>query len=181
MRIPKLEIGVEFPDKVKAEVAGKKFKITGPNGTLEREFNFPNISLSIEGNTINITVKNATRKDKMQAGTTEAHIANMIQGVQQKHLYKLKMCTSHFPMTATVSGDTFTLKNFLGEKIPRITKIEPGVAVKVEGQEITVEGADIEKTGMVAARIEQITKISKRDIRIFQDGIYIIKKPKKDI
>jgi len=181
MRIPKLEIEVEFPANVKAEVAGKKVKITGPNGTLEREFNFPLMALSLEGNAVKIAFKDATRKEKMQAGTAEAHIANMILGVQQKHVYKLKICASHFPMTAAVTGDTFTLKNFLGEKIPRVAKIEPGVSVKVEGQEITVEGADIEKTGMVAARIEQVTKISKRDIRIFQDGIYMTKKPKKDI
>jgi large subunit ribosomal protein L6 len=137
--------------------------------------------LSLEGNTIKITFKNASRKEKMQAGTTEAHINNMILGAQHNHVYKLKICASHFPMTAAVSGDTFTIKNFLGEKIPRTTKIEPGVKVTVEAPEITVEGADIEKTGIVAARIEQLTKIAKRDIRIFQDGIYMTKKPKKDI
>jgi large subunit ribosomal protein L6 len=181
MKIAKLEEEIEVPDKVKAEVAGKKVKITGPNGTLEREFNFPALNIAVEGNTIKLAVKDAKKKEKTQVGTTKAHIKNMIQGAQQKHVYKLKICASHFPMTATVSGDTFTLKNFLGEKIPRVAKIEPGVSVKVEGQEITVEGADIEKTGMVAARIEQVTRIAKRDIRIFQDGIYMIKKPKKEI
>ena len=182
MKIKNLELGVTIPEKVTVTVEGKTVKVKGPNGELSRSFNdFPTLGMKIENNEVLLSIKDANKKEKTHIGTAEAHIANMMIGAVSNHVYKLKICASHFPMTATVSGDTFTVKNFLGEKIPRVTKIEHGVSVKVEGQEITVQGADIEKTGIVAARIEQLTRIVKRDIRIFQDGIYMTKKPKKEI
>jgi large subunit ribosomal protein L6 len=84
-------------------------------------------------------------------------------------------------MNVSVSGDTFAIKNFLGEKVPRTLKIKEGVTVKVEGTDVTVESTDIEKAGQVAADIEQLTRITNRDIRIFQDGIYIVEKSRKPL
>ena len=46
-----------------------------------------------------------------------------------------------------------------------------------EGDEITVSGIDIEECGQTAANIEQATRIKRLDVRVFQDGIYIVKKP----
>ena len=84
-------------------------------------------------------------------------------------------------MTVAVSGDEFTIQNFLGEKVPRKLKIKEGAEVKVEGEEISVEGVDKEIISQTAASIEQLTRISNRDRRIFQDGCYIIMKDNKEI
>ena len=53
--------------------------------------------------------------------------------------------------------------------------------MKVKGQEIIVEGIDKEATGQTAANIEQATRITKWDRRVFQDGIYIVEKAGKPI
>jgi large subunit ribosomal protein L6 len=50
--------------------------------------------------------------------------------------------------------------------------------VEIRGQEVIVEGIDKEECGQTAANLEQATKIKDKDPRVFQDGIYIVEKPK---
>ena len=46
---------------------------------------------------------------------------------------------------------------------------------------IIAKGANIEIVSSVASDIEQLTRITNRDRRIFQDGIYITHKAGKEI
>jgi large subunit ribosomal protein L6 len=46
--------------------------------------------------------------------------------------------------------------------------------VEAKGDNITVKGMDKEKVGQTVANIERATSVSRRDIRVFQDGIYRI-------
>ncbi|MEK6856982.1 MAG: 50S ribosomal protein L6, partial [Nanoarchaeota archaeon] len=92
-----------------------------------------------------------------------------------------KVCSgppqSHFPMQVNCAGGVFTVKNFLGEKIARTVKVNQGANVKITGTEITVESPDIELAGKTASDIELLVRISDKDRRTFQDGIYITQKP----
>ena len=40
--------------------------------------------------------------------------------------------------------------------------------------EIVVEGIDVEKVGQTAANLERATRVSYKDPRVFQDGVYLI-------
>jgi len=177
MKIAKLAEKIEIPAGVSLTIEGRTIKVKGPKGELSRTFNFPRIQFVMEGNKLVIFCIDAKKNDKTMLGTAYSHMKNMLKGVVEPHVYKLKICTSHFPMTVAVTGDTVVVKNFLGEKIPRTVKIKQGAKVKIEGAEITVEAVDIEVAGQTAADIELLTRIVKRDIRIFQDGIYITQKP----
>ena len=73
------------------------------------------------------------------------------------------------------------VKNFFGERAPRILKLKSDVTAKVEGSEIIIESTNKEIAGQVAADIEQLTRITNKDKRIFQDGIYITEKDGKKI
>jgi len=103
----------------------------------------------------------------------------MIKGVTEGIIYKLKICSSHFPMNVTVSTKEVSVKNFLGEKIPRIAKIIEGVTVKIDGTDLIVEGIDKEKVAQTAANIEQVCRITDKDRRKFMDGIFITSKDGK--
>jgi large subunit ribosomal protein L6 len=84
-------------------------------------------------------------------------------------------------MTVSVNKNQLIVKNLLGEKIPRVLDLKEGVTVKVEGENIIVESTDKEKAGQCAASIEQLTRRTGYDTRVFQDGCWITIKDKKEI
>jgi len=170
-----LERKIELGD-VKAEIEGIRIKLTGPKGSVERKIMEKSIRISKQGNEIIITAAKPNRNSKRIMETTKAHIRNMIQGVKEGYEYKLKICSTHFPINVSISGKEFMIKNFMGEKSPRICKIGNDVNVKLEKDVITLTGIDKEKVGQAAADLEQTTRISNKDRRIFMDGIYITAK-----
>ena len=88
--------------------------------------------------------------------------------------YKLKIVFSHFPVTTKIVGTHLEISNYLGEKFPRCAEIVPGVKVIAGKDEIVVEGIDVEKVGQTAANLERATRVSYKDPRVFQDGVYLI-------
>ena len=124
---------------------------------------------------------NADRRKKALVGTIAAHIRNMIKGSNEGCKYMLKICSGHFPMNVSMSGNEFIISNFLGEKTPRKLKIKDGATVKLNGTEVVVESSNKEIAGQVSADIETLAKVRGRDKRIFQDGIYIVYKDGKEM
>jgi large subunit ribosomal protein L6 len=167
---------IEVPEGVTVNIDGKLLSVKGTQGENQRHFSYPTISLSYENNKIFISAEKASKREKRMIGTYEAHINNMIKGVQGKFAYTLKICSGHFPMNVTVSGNELTIKNFLGEKHPRKISFPDKVSVKVNGTDVEIESCCKELAGQIAAKIEQLCRITDKDIRIFQDGLYITKK-----
>jgi large subunit ribosomal protein L6 len=167
---------IEIPEGVEVEIVENRVVVTGKEGKIEKEFNLANLSIEKKGDEIIIGNKKASKKEKRRMNTIAAHIRNMLQGVQGKFEYKLKICFSHFPITVEVKGNEALIKNFLGEKTPRKTKIPAGAEVKVEKDIIIITSPDVEVAGQAAANFENVTRIVKRDRRVFQDGIFITSK-----
>jgi large subunit ribosomal protein L6 len=172
---------VELPEGVTLSYDKATLKVDGSNGSVTRKAILPGIMINSESGTVTIQCKNGTKRQKKIVNTFKAHIKNMARGVTEGHVYKLKICSGHFPMTANVKGQTFELKNFIGEKVPRVTTIPEGVKMKLDGELITLEGSDKEAVGRAAGLLEQLTRRSGFDKRIFQDGIYIIEKDGKTL
>lgn len=167
---------IELPEKVTAQWQNHFLTLKGPKGEVKRRFLHPRVKLSVEGSKIILFSASATRKEKTIIGSFAAHIKNTIEGVQAPHVYKLAICSGHFPMSISVSGNELLIKNFLGESVPRKVAIPEGAQVKVEGKEIIVSSPDKEIAGQTAARFESICRETKKDVRIFMDGLWIIKK-----
>lgn len=168
---------VKVPSGVTVNVAQGVVKVKGPKGELSRALDHPRVTIHPSSGEVAVTCELARRKEKALVGTFAAHLRNMVQGVQTEWEYRLKIVYSHFPIKTKVTADVFVIDNFLGEKNSRKADILPGVKAKVDGDQVLVTGADLEKVGQTAANIEQACRIRFRDPRVFQDGIYITHKP----
>ena len=148
--------------------------IKGSNGQLERNFNYPRISIKKEDNNVVLEANFPKKKDKAMLGTIRSHISNMIIGLTDGFTYNMKIVYAHFPMTVKASKDKVTIENFLGERYPRTARIEGSAKVQVNGDEVVITGINKEDVGQTMANLEQATKIKGRDPRVFQDGIYFV-------
>jgi len=177
VKLDRIEHTVEIPEGVTATLDGDNITISGPNGSISREFASPRHDIFQEGGALLVRVDMPRSKEKALAGTWNAHLNNMVKGVTDGFTYTLKVLYSHFPMTVEVKGTEFVVNNYFGERVPRRAKILNGVNVKVENKTtVVVTGVDKENVGQTAANIERSTTVKNRDRRVFQDGIYLISK-----
>ena len=168
---------VKILDGIQISLEGKMVQVKGQKGTMSKLLSHPMIDLAVKGNVITVSCSQSPhRKEKALIGTYKAHIRNMMKGVTQGYECNMKTVFSHFPIKSSVEGNHLLIQNFLGERFPRKAEILENVKVEVKGESITLTGIDKEKVGQTAANIERATKVKNRDIRVFQDGIYIIKK-----
>jgi large subunit ribosomal protein L6 len=172
---------VEIPENVEVKVDKGVVSTKGPKGEVSKKLLSPRIDISVQDKNVIIESKKGTKREKKMIGTFKSHIRNMIKGALEGFSYKLKICSSHFPMTASLEGGEIVVKNFLGESVARTLEVKEGVEVKLEGNDILIESPDKELAGQTAASIEKLCVIKNRDKRIFQDGIWIVEKAGKEI
>jgi large subunit ribosomal protein L6 len=175
--MPRTELPI--PEDVTAETDHLDLEVDGPNGTVSRRLWYPDVSVSIEDGAVVIESDAEDAKTMSTLGTFESHVRNMFHGVTDGWEYELEVFYSHFPMQVNVEGDEVLIENFLGERAPRRTEIHGDTEVDVAEEEITVRGPDIEAVGQTAADIEQLTRVTDKDVRVFQDGVYITAKPSR--
>src|SRR3990170_8550385 len=173
MRLPEISKTIQAPDGVEISLAGKKVTVKGEKGTLTRDFSSASISIETEGKDIRVWAEWPRKKEAALVGTIQSHIQNMISGVQKGFTYKLKIVFSHFPISVKVQGKTVLVENFTGERRARRAKIIGDVKVKVEAEDVVVQGLNLEDVSQTAANIEQVTKVKRKDPRIFLDGLYV--------
>lgn len=173
-----LEKIIDVPEEVTARQDGNEIIIKGNFGENKRKFNFGDIEIKIEDRKLFLKKKKANKKDKKNLNSIGAHIRNMIRGVSKPYEYSLEICSVHFPMTVRIDKNKMAIKNFIGERKERIVNILPGVEIEIKGNHILVKSCDKEKAGLQATLIEHASKISGKDRRVFQDGIWIVKKEK---
>ena len=171
-----LERVIEIPEGVEVVVSGNEFSVKGNGKKLIRSFDLGKVKAVIKDSKIILTAKSATRRESKMIGTTWAHLKNMIKGIKEEFVYELEVCNVHFPMNVKAEGDKVIIKSFLGETTERVAKILPNVKVDIRGNKITVSSYDIEAAGQTAANLEKATRLTGRDRRIFQDGIFITSK-----
>jgi large subunit ribosomal protein L6 len=174
MRLPEISKTLQVPDDVELKIEGRKVTVNGAKGTLTRDFSYVPISIDAGNDkTVRVWAEWPRKKEASLVGTIYSHIQNMITGVKKGFSYKLKIVFSHFPMSVKIQGKTVVIENFTGERRARRVKIVGDVQVKVQSEDVIVEGINLEEVSQTAANIEQATKVKKKDPRVFLDGIYV--------
>jgi large subunit ribosomal protein L6 len=174
---------IEIPEGVKVEYSkdNGELSITGPLGSLNRTLSHPRINIECKDKQVNVFCSRPRKKENALLGTWFGHVQNMIYGVTKGFEYKMKIVYSHFPIKTHIKDNELIIENFLGEKQPRKAKIIGETKVKVSGDQIIVNGINIDHAGQSMANIEHATKIKNYDPRVFQDGIYLVEHPKKKL
>jgi large subunit ribosomal protein L6 len=142
---------VELPQGVTATIAADAVTIKGAKGSL---------SLAL---TSGVSVVQAEKKlqiryseaelARTRAGSTRAHLANMVRGVTRGYEKKLELVGVGF--RAQVQGKNLNLT--LGFSHPVNVAIPEGINIETPSQtEIVVKGIDRQKVGQVAAEIRGI-------------------------
>ena len=169
-------VTLQIPVEVSAEVDHLELTVDGPNGSVTRRLWYPDVSVSVEdmpaspdgdGETVEAVVIKSDVEDAntmSTVGTFESHVENMFYGVTDGWEYEMEVFYSHFPMQVNVEGNEVVIENFLGERAPRRTPIHGDTEVEVDSELITLRGPDIESVGQTAADIEQLTRVTDKDV-----------------
>jgi len=168
---------IEVPEGVSVSCKARTVTVTGPRGTLTRSFKHIQIDIVPVGDSkVRLDLWFGTRKQTATIRTIASHVENMIVGVTQGFLYKMRFVYSHFPINVSLAGRTVEIRNFLGDKLVRRVPLLDGVeyvrTADVKDQ-IELSGNDIGAVSLTAAQIRQSCAIKKKDLRKFLDGIFV--------
>jgi len=173
MRLAEVVKTIKIPEGIDVSINGRIVTVKGPKGTLIRDFSDAPVTITLQGGEVTVETAWPRKKEASLVGTIYSHIKNMITGVTKGFTYKLKIVFAHFPVTVKVKGDTVLIENFTGERSARVTKVKGDTKIAVKGEDILVQGINLEDVSQTAANIERATKVKRKDPRIFLDGIYI--------
>jgi large subunit ribosomal protein L6 len=171
-----VENTVEIPENVQLALEGRKITVQGPKGKIVKDFTHTKLNIVKEGNTLKLSVENPRRAEAALVGTISAHVKNMIKGVSQGWIYKMKIVFVHFPTSVKVVGKEVHIENFVGERKARIAEILGNTKVTIKQDDVVIEGIDIDEVSQTAANIQTRAKVHKKDLRKFLDGIYVYSK-----
>jgi large subunit ribosomal protein L6 len=167
---------VEIPENVTVTLQGRTVEVSGEKGRVARDFSQVPVNIQMRDGAVVVSALRPRRKESALVGTVLSHVQNMVKGVTEGFTYKLKIVYSHFPISVKAEGNKVVIENFIGERSPRTTRIMGDSKVTVKGDDIIVQGPNIEDVSQTAANIEQATRVKEKDPRKFLDGIYIFEK-----
>ncbi|KAF8324133.1 ribosomal protein L6 [Clavulina sp. PMI_390] len=173
-----------IPEGVTVSVKSRLVTVTGPRGTLKKNFRHVNMDIQLKPHTVkglkvlSLAVWQGGRKHVACLRTIRSSINNMITGVTKGFLYKMRAVYAHFPINCIIQdgGAAVEIRNFLGEKTVRNVKMLEGVTIsesKAQKDELIIEGNDVENVSQSAASIHGVCLVKNKDIRKFLDGIYV--------
>lgn len=178
----RVEHVIEIPEGVELKLDGKKVTIKGKLGSVVNDFSHAK-TISIEHKKkekqIVISADFPKKNEMSTVSTLKFIIHNAFKGVTKGYTYKMKLVYAHFPITVVApkkGSYDILIKNFIGERGPRMAKSLPGVEVTANKEEVILKGCDKAAVGQTAANIQKATRIRFKDARVFQDGIFVYEK-----
>ena len=138
---------IKLPPKVEVNVGPGEISVTGPLGTLSRQFG---TAVTVEKTGDTLVFKAADAEASAMHGTLRALVANMVKGVTDG--YEKKLALVGVGYRAQAAGDKLNLS--LGFSHPVVHRMPKGVKAETPLQtEIVIKGIDKQQVGQVAAEI----------------------------
>ena len=143
---------VELGKDLTAEVKGQSVTIKGKKGSLTLDVGSA-VEVIVDDGKVKVAARSGGRVANVMAGTTRAHIANMVTGVTKGFEKKLELVGVGY--RAAVQGKTLNLT--LGFSHAVNFPIPDGISMETPSQtEIVIKGIDVQKLGQVCAKIRAI-------------------------
>ena len=142
---------VSLPQGVTATIATDQVTIKGAKGTLSLPL-ASGVSVAEKDKTLQVSFTEGEGA-RISAGSTRAHLANMVNGVTKGYERKLELVGVGF--RAAVQGKSLNLT--LGFSHPVNFAIPEGITIEAPTQtEVLIKGIDRQRVGQVAAEIRGI-------------------------
>lgn len=156
---------VPLPDGVEVELKGRRARVKGPKGVLERDLH-PDMKVYLEGGVVRVERTGETRLQRSLHGLTRTLIDNMVKGVTKG--YKKVLEVEGIGYRVQKKGEGITLQ--LGYSQPVTFDAPEGVEFEVETVprradrpslqcKILITGIDKELVGETAARLRSLRKV----------------------
>ncbi len=143
-----------IPDGVTVSNIDDVITVKGPKGELSLTLD-SNINIEISEKEIKVKRNNEIKKAKQMHGTTNALIANMMEGVKNGYSKALEILGVGYRFN--VKGKTLEISAGYSHKVN--LDIPEGLTVEqVSATEINVKGIDKEAVGKFAAEIREVRK-----------------------
>lgn len=146
---------IDLPKGVSAKLAGDKFEVTGPKGTLSRPVP-PNVKVTIADSKVTIVPTIGGRDGARYQGLARAVFAAMTKGAAEGYTKELELVGTGY--RAEIKGQTLHLT--LGFSHPVALPLPKGVTGTVppesKGTQLILVGNDKEVMGQLAAKIRDI-------------------------
>jgi large subunit ribosomal protein L6 len=145
---------INIPAKTSVAYKERELVVKGEKGTLSRTIH-PAVDLSIEDNTISVTIEKEDRQNRALQGLTRSLIANMVDGVSKGFEKTLEI--NGIGYRAEMKGKSIVLN--LGYSHPIDFPLPEGISATVDKNNvIKLSGIDKEKVGQTAASIRKLRK-----------------------
>ena len=82
---------IEIPEGIDVKVEKGVINAKGPKGETEQKVNNPLVGIEIKSNKVILKKEKLSRHPKRIANTFTSHINNMIRGVTEGYVYKLRI------------------------------------------------------------------------------------------
>lgn len=156
-RIGKLPI--ELPKGVELTVSNGLVSVKGPKGNLVQEIDTNSVSINVDASTVTVNRASEAKAHRAKHGLYRALIANMVKGVSQGFTIEQELVGVGYK--ATNNGQLLELALGYSHNVvfalPAEVKVKT-VTEKGKNPIITLESADKQLIGQVAAKIRSLRK-----------------------
>jgi len=140
---------IAVPKGVTATITTDSITVKGAKATMSLPIR-SGVAVVQEGDTLKVQQLNESRDANMNAGSTRAHLANIVEGVSKGFERKLELVGVGY--RAAAQGKALNLT--LGFSHPVVYNPPEGITIETPSQtEIVIKGSDFQKVGQVAADI----------------------------